>query len=495
MRTEFTRFRASIALAALATVLALPGAAEAKAKHHVKPAASTEGGLTVSEQLQQAQQQMAQMQAQLNALQARLDAQNTAPPPPAVVQAQASADAANAKADKALATADSTKAAQTKTDKTVGLMKWAADTTVGGRAFINFSTINQKTAGVNNLSTGTGINVKRVYLEINHKFNDTFSASIVTDAANVTGASSFGNTYSAGATPVGKGLFLKNAFIQAKVDPALWIRAGAAPLPWVPYVEGQNGYRYVENMLIDRVGYGTTADWGIHIGGDLANNHLSYQVSLVDGAGYRVVRVTKSVDVEGRVAAQFGPIWGAVGGYIGKLGNDYAPAAIPADPTLGYQTAKRFNAAAGYKTKTFNLGGEYFYAKNWKNVAVNPATTAYAQDSAQGWSVFSNYNFTPRISLFGRYDWVQPNRIVEPQVRDNYFNVGLQWEAAKILDIALVFKHETVKNGSLSTQSGVIGCTTAETAHSFASSAALASGGCLGNGTYNEFGIFTQFRF
>jgi hypothetical protein len=491
------RLHSTIALAAVAAVLALPVAAEAKVKHHAKhhgaAKAHEDGGLTTTEQLQMAQQQMAQMQAQLNQLQAKLDQSNTGAPAPAVVQAQASADAANAKADKALAVADSTKAAQVKTEKTVGLMKWAADTKISGRIYFNESNINQNVAGQKSLNNGTGFNIKRVYIGIDHKFNDMFSMNVTTDIANVTGAGSFGNTYSAGSTPVGKGLYIKKAYLEAKLDPALWVRVGAADLPWVPYAEGQYGYRHIENTLIDRINYGTSADWGVHVGGDLFNKLVSYQVSVVDGAGYRVVRVTKNVDVEGRLSAQYKGFYGAVGGYIGKRGNGYEQGATPVAPTTTFYTAKRFDAMAGYKAGPFNIGGEYFYAKDWNNVTVNPATTARSQDSAQGWSLFGNYNINPKWSVFGRYDWAQPNRINLPQVRDHYFNVGIQWEPVKIVDLALVYKRETVDNGALGTQNGTIGCSTGATANSFASAAIPAT--CAGNGTYDEIGLFGQVRF
>jgi hypothetical protein len=293
---------------------------------------------------------------------------------------------------------------------------------------------------------------------------------------------------------------VKNAFLQAKLDPALVIRAGAAPLPWVPYIENQYGFRHIENETLDRLNYGTTADWGIHVLGDLAGGLISYQISAIDGGGYRNVKVTKTVDLEGRLSAQYDGFWAAVGGYTGKRANDVQTLTGAAFPTT-FRTAKRGDAAAGYKTKLFNVGGEVFYAKNWNNVTVNPvnATTlvpiAYSQDSARGYSVFGNINITPKWTAFGRYDFNEPNHITDPGLKDHYFNVGLQWEPVKIVDIALVYKRETARGGAVSTTDGVIGCATSATANSFATTAALVSGTCLGNGTYDEFGLWGQFKF
>ena len=61
-----------------------------------------------------------------------------------------------------------------------------------------------------------------------------------------------------------------------------------------------------------------------------------------------------------------------------------------------------------------------------------------------------------------------------PTTEDNYFNVGVQYEPVKIVDFALVYKRDKVDNGTVSTQNGTIG-------------------GSI-NGTYDEFGLWGQFR-
>ncbi len=502
------RLSTTVALSAMVAVLAAtPGVAEAKArKHHAPrrhhaPAADEPGALTMAEQLTLAQQQIAQMQAQLNALQARLDGAATAPQLAQATTEAASAAAlagtAEAKAERAQATADKAAAAlartTAKTDRAAAAVKWAADTRVSGRVFFNTSNIVQRSVGNDTGASGTGINVKRIYIGIDHRFSDTFAMNLTTDVSNAVGQIANAN-FNGAATPalVGKGLYIKKAYLEAKLNPALWVRVGAAEMPWVPYIEGQYGYRHIESVLLDRVNYGTSTDWGVHVGGDLANKLISYQLSVVDGAGFRNVKVTKSVDFEGRVSINYNGLWGAVGGYVGKLGNNVQ--SLTATPAT-FRTAKRYDLAAGYKTAKLGVGAEFFYAKNWRNVTVNPATNALSQDSAQGISIFGNYALTSKWSLFGKYEWVQPNRITVPSVRDNYMNIGLQWEPVKIVDLALVFKRDTVKSGALATANGTIGCYAGATPSAFATAAAAAAAPCVGNGTYNELGIFGQLRF
>lgn len=418
------------------------------------------------------------------------------------------ATTAAAKADTAVAKADAVQQAETTTSKKVGMMAWAGDTKIGATVYANYSNINQEVNGIKQADNGTGFNLKRVYLSVDHKFSDIWSANITTDVSNVIGETANNNyatpTTSVGAPTctttspsagkytttctapaaanlgtaalVGKGFYVKFAYVQAKLDPALTIRAGSSDTSWIPYMQNLYGHRYIENVLIDEYKLGNSADWGIQAFGDFADGLISYQVGVVNGAGYRNVKVTNSVDLEGRLSTQYKGFFGAVGGYTGKLGNNIEGA------TNVYHTATRFDAAAGFKNDLFTIGGEYVYAKNYNSV------TSLNEDHNQGLSGFANYNITPKWQIFGRYDWIRQTSIAaattgaENAVRNNYFNFGLQWEPVKILDISLVYKRDTTEN--LGLQSGTI--------------AEQNGTGTLGgsiNGSYDEFGIFAQIKF
>lgn len=415
------------------------------------------------------------LKAQVEALTARLDAQDAAQRDAAnqLAAAQAAAAAAQQQAAAAQAAVDSQAKAvpeQVKTEMASWKPKggWWDDTTVSGRAYFNISNINQETNGVKSTANGFGYNIKRFYLGVDHKFSDIFSGNLTTDISNVVGQTSNGN-FNGSATPglVGRGLYVKKAYLQAKLNPALIVRVGAADMPWVPYAEGIYGYRHIENTLIDRISFGTSSDWGVHVLGDVADGLFSYQVSVVDGGGYRNVKVTKSVDVEGRASFNYKGIQAAVGGYVGKLANDV-------QSTTTFNTAKRFNALLAYKNKMFTAGAEYFYAKNWNNNGIN-YITSNVSDKADGWSLFGSAQFTPKWSVFGRYDHVKPRKDALPDLKDNYFNVGVQFSPAKIVDLALVYKRDKAENGTIGTSNGTIG-------------------GSI-DGTYDEIGLFGQFRF
>jgi hypothetical protein len=482
-----------ILLAGIAGIALLPApllaAPKHKPVHHSAPARDKRD--TEIEELKQ----------QVQMLSARLDAQEGAQRSNAdqAAAAAAAAAAAQQQAATAKAAADASvkaSAAEVKTQLASYEKKggWWDSTTVSGRMYFNVSTISAKNGGVKTTGAGSlngaGFNIKRMYVTVDHTFSPIFSGTVTMDASNVIGQTANSNfqtvTASIPAVPaggaavpatttnvnnaalVGKGFFIKQAYLQAKINPALIIRAGSASLPWIGYIENQYGFRHIENTYIDRLSFGTSADWGVHVLGDLAGGLFSYQLSAIDGAGFRNVKVTKTIDFEGRVSTQYKGFYAAFGGYSGKRGNDVQGALLPNGGHL--HTASRIDAALGYKNKIFNVGGEYLHAKNWNNVTTN------ATDTSEGFSLYGNVNFYKTWTLFGRYDSIKPNKDTAPQIKDHYYNVGIQWEPVKIVDLALVYKHDRAIDGAIATSNGTIGAP------------------ILG-GKYDEFGLWGQFRF
>lgn len=290
------------------------------------------------------------------------------------------------------------------------------DTTLGGKMYVDFTNIDQSDSDHKTDAFGTGLDVKRFYLSVDHKFDDIWSVDLTTD---------FNYSSSDGETQ----LFVKKAYVQGNFDKAFVVRGGSADMPWIPFVEGYYGYRYVENTLIDRLKEGNSADWGVHAGGDLGGN-VDYAVSVVNGGGYKHPNRSEDVDYEGRVG--FAPVDGmilAVGGYSGKLGQDL-------QSSTDLNTATRMDALAAYASKSFRVGVEYFQAKNWANV-----TTPYS-DKADGYSVWGSISVTDNVSLFARYDNAKLSKDIDPQAKDKYYNAGVQFQVTKGLVLAAVYKHE-----------------------------------------------------
>jgi hypothetical protein len=308
-----------------------------------------------------------------------------------------------------------------------------------------------KGAGVKSGDSGVGVDVKRFYFTATHDFDAVWSAQFQSDIGDQ-GARRYD-------------VFVKKAFVQAAVTPMATFRLGSADTPFIPYAEGVYGLRYVEQVITDRLSFGTSAEWGLHI---LGGNPLwAYQVTVGNGKGYSNPTRTKSVDFEGRLS--FTPIKGlslAVGGYSGKLGND-------TDQTPARHTATRTDALASYATDFFKIGGQYFQSDNWRNVA-----TA-ATDKADGFSGWAQVFVNPTWSVFGRYDTAKPSKDLKPGLKETYYNAGLQWTVNKAFAASLVYKYDEVKGGTFSTgDAGSLGSVDANR-----------------KGKFQEIGVYTVYNF
>jgi hypothetical protein len=489
--------------------------AEAKTTHKKRAAGPSEAAVL--------KQEVQDLKAQVEALTSRLDAQASAQQ-----QTQAQAQAAQTQAQTAQSTAQAAQstaqAAQTQADSNSSEIKtipstvekqakaskggwwsngWWGGTKIGATMFADFSYIHNSNAAGKTAQTGPGFDIKRLYITVDHKFNDIYSFNVTTDfnydnnttvptpcitPGNPVGCTVLPPSNTPGGANTAGGikttqLYLKKAYLQANYADYFNVRFGGADMPWIPFVEGIYGYRFAEKTLIDRTGYGTSADWGAHFYGNFLDHIVNYQFSVVDGEGYRQpslgnVNRTDAMDFEGRVNATYMHVTAAVGGYVGKLGNNV-------NGVYTFNTANRFDALLAYTNDHFRVGAEYLWARYWKDVTQpNPAKT----NVTSGYSLFASYNFQsllsawghPDISLFGKYEWLKPSADTSPALTQNYYNFGLDYKPITQLDLALVYKRDNVYNGSFTDGNGTVG---------------IPTGARTGRGNYDEIGLFTQVKF
>jgi len=338
---------------------------------------------------------------------------------------------------------------------------WWNNTSISGRMYYDVTNVSNKANGVRTPGGGNGANfdIKRFYVGIDHKFSDTFSANVTTDT-----------TYD---STTGNGqVYLKKAYLQAKIDPLLTIRAGAADTPWIPYVEGIYGMRYFEQTLVDRTKIGTSSDWGVHALGSAFGGIVNYAFAMVNGGSYKKIPVgagvnrADSFDYEGRISAVYQGFNLAVGGYSGKLGTAYG--------TTTYHTAQRFNLLGAYVADGARIGVEYFNANDYSAALVASPTIG---DSAHGVSSFGSYYFLPEWAGFARYDSVATNTKTAPGKTNEYYTFGVTWSPIKIVDLSFAYKHDAVYGGSFTDANGTIGSTTGAK-----------------QGSYNEVGLWGDFQ-
>lgn len=351
---------------------------------------------------------LAELKAQIAALQAKVEQLE------AQADAQSEVNVEQAKVNESVADID-------------GLKKLVNDTKVGGRIFFDATSIQQENNGARTNASGTGFDVTRFYLTVDHKFDDIWSANLTSDAQYLSapGANQ----------PNSVEVFIKKAYVQAKLSNALFLRAGAADAPWIPYVEKFYGMRYVQNTVTDRLSYGTSADWGVHAGGDTVGG-FSYAASLTNGRGYRNPSRSKGIDFEARLG--YAPTQNtvlAIGGYTGKRGNETQTVQPP-------HNADRVDFMAAYASAKYRLGAEWFRAKNW-------AVTNTAPDKAEGWSAWASAQLLDNgLTAFARYDNVDPSKDVSPDFQNTYYHVGLEYPVTKGVKLAAVYKNTKAETAS-----------------------------------------------
>jgi hypothetical protein len=360
----------------------------------------------------------------------------------------------------------------------------AQDTTVSGRVYYDVTNIDQtsngsKTALASPNPNGTAFDIKRFYIGIDHKFNDTYSANLTTD---------FQYNATLGSTE----LFIKKAYLQGKYSDAFTVRLGSADMPWIPYVEDLYGYRYLEKTITDGFGQATSADWGVHVLGKLGDI-VSYQVSAVNGEGYKTAPGTGSaprtnaIDFEGRISAQYEGFNLAIGGYDGKLGKDVVGGAAV------HNTATRVDALAAYVKGPIRVGVEYFKSNNY-NVTLDGSSVSYItstfEGSGSGVSTFASYKFSDTLGVFARYDHGKfvdnnpalvvagPPAFTLQRPEQDYYTVGATYSPYKNVDFSLAYKDTRVKDGSIGGADTTVG----------------APNGVNGEGKRQEVGLWGQFR-
>ncbi len=351
-------------------------------------------------------QDIAELKAQVAALQAQIESLEER------TNAQSEVNVAQAKTNEAL-------------DDVASLKKLVNDTKLSGRMYYDLSNIDDSSKGVKTDKSGFAFDIKRFYLGVDHTFNDKWSMNLTTD---------FQYSSAIASTEV----YLKKAYVQYKYSDAFVVRAGATDLPWVPFAEGAYGMRYVENTLVDRLKFGTSADWGVHASGKLAGGALEYAAAALNGNGYKNPSRSKGLDFEGRLSyAPTDQIMVGAGVYSGTLGKEK-------QTVNALHTANRVDFLAAYVSGNTRFGVEYFQANNWNNVL-----TA-ASDKASGWSLWGSVGLTNGgITLFGRYDQTDLSKSLDPSLQDTYYNLGVEFPITKGVKLATVYKHTDQKNQAL----------------------------------------------
>jgi hypothetical protein len=187
--------------------------------------------------------------------------------------------------------------------------------------------------------------------------------------------------------------------------------------------------------LVDRSKFGSSADWGLHVGGRLGGERLDYAVSVVSGRGYKNISRSGRMDVEARLAYLPRKEWVfALGAYSGTRGKDL-------ESSPAQHTARRVSAMAAYIGESTRIGVDYFQADDWNTV------TAPESDTSDGWSAWASHAFDERYTVFARMERASPSRDLDSHAQDRYAHLGLEYAVTEGFDLALVWKQAALDVG------------------------------------------------
>ena len=254
----------------------------------------------------------------------------------------------------------------------------APTVTLGGVAYAQFAA--QLDSGKN-----SNFDVTRAYLNVIGKFSGGIMTRVTGDVyQNADGS----HTYR-----------LKYAFVNWTPEgSALTYRFGLMTTPWIDWEEALWDYRMQGPVAVDRNKYMTSSDFGAGVDGNINNEMVDFQASVVDGTGYgatpgdmhKVAAARVSVRLLGTDdASRIGGL--RLTGY-GQFG---APS--------GGGTKNRFLGMVSYRSKSILLAGEYGSTTDSAGSQTSPTKGTVL--SVYGWFAIPN---SP-VRVLARYDNVDPN--------------------------------------------------------------------------------------
>lgn len=263
----------------------------------------------------------------------------------------------------------------------------------GTTIFADYTSVSDNAAPVaTNFDATNGFHVSRAYFTVTDKVSDEIFAKFVIDT----------QTAPKGAPT----MFIKNAYLDYKLNDVATIEAGLGATPWIGFAEKLWGYRYLGSttnvagkVFADKNGLLSSADGGVAVMG--ATSGFNYQVGAYNGEGYGGVANGGGLKIAGRLGYEMGNGLGLAAYYDteSKRGNGAGTAVVGFDPT-------RMIGMVYFKQPAFTVGGEYLTASDFTGT-VAPVGAVYSD--ANGFSVFAHGLVTENIRLFGRYDSLTPN--------------------------------------------------------------------------------------
>jgi len=253
--------------------------------------------------------------------------------------------------------------------------------------------------------------LKRGYVDIKKKINDTFSGKITTDITVDKEGDGMGDVEIRL-----KYLLLKMNLPEIGFLKKSFMEFGMIHLPWIDYEQAINDYRVQGTMFLERTNVMSSADFGMvymtqfgesldeeyqkKVSSSFPGKYGSMAISLTNGGGYHALEYNGNKTIQSRLSVrplhEFLPGFqihhhGAVGkGNIAEAPDWYYHAGV-----LSYEADGLIVTGSGF------LG-----TGNYSGTAIQD-TVSFSPVDQYGFSVFADVRiWDPGINVFGRYDRV-----------------------------------------------------------------------------------------
>ncbi len=295
-----------------------------------------------------------------------------------------------------------------------------------GDYFYNASASNPANKDLN------GFQFRRIYITTDYTISDNFSSRfrLESDQIGLKG----GNTE--------WGVMVKDAWLKWKnIFRGSDLVFGISPTPAFDVSEGAWGHRYLEKTIMDLNHIVSSRDLGVDLKGKFDENGTAkYWVKIGNNSG-NSPEVNKYKRFYGSLEFDPSP------NFIITVYGDYAASPKIYDSFSNDMVDNSAFVGAGflnYRQKGHFSVGVEGYLKSQQNNTVNSDTTALANQSGFGVSVWAYVDFSETVQLVGRFDTVDPNTNMDND-GTNMILAGLQFNPTKNVSITpnvQVFTHQ-----------------------------------------------------
>lgn len=303
-----------------------------------------------------------------------------------------------------------------------------------------------------NLGLANGFHSTRIYLTLQKEISSQLLIRITTDQMTLrpdgnSEATPFGLSGFAGS---GRGnLFIKFAYAEYKLPPALTLRVGLSMTPWIPTEEGRWTLRFLRPTFWDEQGVLTSSDMGIAAVGSVFNNLIGYHLMFSNGEGYQ------NNDIDGRGYAGQGRIdlnlipglTLSAFGYAETVHKGVSGWNPTREIFFAMYTHNLFRIAAQYMLADDNATGsapvEVMTTPGSAATPSNPSgprtgTGVRRLDQAKGYGSWAWIKIPgmEATRIFGRFYTIKPNTNTDAG-KTTEINVGISYDISKELIVAV----------------------------------------------------------